>query len=193
MRVARIRGARAAARTRRGEPAPRDRDEPYRYLSWPRRLTWRFATAARRYEGSSSYIRLCHRCMAVEAVQYLTRAGSRARIVVAEPNETQRFNRPAPTGDPPGASDLRALLSAPHDRPEIRRRAHASKAAHANQLPASLSAKRTAAFWSALRPPDRRCSVVDFESCQGQFQGQFGLQQRSRNSKPVVYLGFSPR
>ena len=34
VRVARIRAARAAARARRGEPAPRDRDEPYQYLSW---------------------------------------------------------------------------------------------------------------------------------------------------------------
>src|ERR1700730_10056812 len=65
VRVARIRGARATARTRRGEPALQDRDEPYRYLSWHRKLTWRFATAPHRYEGSSSYIRLCHRCMAV--------------------------------------------------------------------------------------------------------------------------------
>lgn len=79
MRVARIRGARAAARTRRGEPAPQDRDEPYRYLSWHRRLTWRFATAAHRYEGSSSYIRLCHRCMAVMAVQRVTRTERPAR------------------------------------------------------------------------------------------------------------------
>jgi hypothetical protein len=76
VRVARIRGARAAARTRHGEPAPRDRDELYRYLSWPRRLTWRFATAARRYEASSSYIRLCHRCKAVVAVHPVARAES---------------------------------------------------------------------------------------------------------------------
>src|SRR5439155_2740698 len=54
VRVARIRGARAAARTRRGEPAPRDQDEPYQCLSSHRRLTWRFVTAARRYGGSSS-------------------------------------------------------------------------------------------------------------------------------------------
>jgi len=40
---------------------------------------------------------------------------------------------------------------------------------------------------------DRRRSTVGFESWQGQFQGQFGLYQCSRNSRPVVYLGFSPR
>lgn len=30
-------------------------------------------------------------------------------------------------------------------------------------------------------------------SWRGQFQGQFGEEWRSRNSKPGVYLGFSPR
>jgi hypothetical protein len=30
-----------------------------------------------------------------------------------------------------------------------------------------------------------------YESWQGQFQGQFGPEQCSRNSKPVVYLAFS--
>jgi hypothetical protein len=44
-------------------------------------------------------------------------------------------------------------------------------------------------FWQRLALPIR----ADSESWQGQFQGQFEGEERSRNSKPVVYLGFSPR
>jgi hypothetical protein len=72
-RVAQIHEAPVAARTRHVERAPPDQDEPCRYLSLHRRLTWRCATAGRRYGGSSSYIRLCHRCMAVVAAQRGTR------------------------------------------------------------------------------------------------------------------------
>src|SRR5204862_7213511 len=68
-RVAQIHEAPVAARTRRVERAPQDQDEPCRYLSLHRRLTWRCATAGRRYGGASSYIRLCPRCMAVVAGQ----------------------------------------------------------------------------------------------------------------------------
>ena len=39
----------------------------------------------------------------------------------------------------------------------------------------------------------RESSAVDFESWQGQFRGQFEGIWCSRNSKSVVYLGFSPR
>src|SRR5206468_4127394 len=73
-RVAQIHEAPEAAGTRRVERAPQDQDEPCRYPSLHRRLTWRCATADRRYGGSSSYIQLCHICMAVVTAQRITRA-----------------------------------------------------------------------------------------------------------------------
>src|SRR5438477_11790760 len=71
-REAQIHEAPVAARTRRVERAPQDQDEPCRYLSLHGRLTWRCATAGRRYGGSSSYIRLCHRGLAVVAASRAT-------------------------------------------------------------------------------------------------------------------------
>jgi hypothetical protein len=69
--------------------------------------------------------------------------------------------------------------------------ADASKAARANQLPEWLSEEETAAFGKALRAPARRRSAAVSECWWGQFQGQFAKEERSRNSKPVVYLAFS--
>jgi hypothetical protein len=50
--------------------------------------------------------------------------------------------------------------------------AHASKAGCANQLPASLSPKRTAAFESALGARGASRFGANLQRWQGQFQGQ---------------------
>lgn len=56
-----------------------------------------------------------------------------------------------------------------HDRPDMWTPAHASKARQANELPALLSARKTAAFPSGVRVGVRRCSTPTSESWQGQF------------------------
>jgi hypothetical protein len=71
--------------------------------------------------------------------------------------------------------------------------AHASKATRAKQLPAWLSEKKTAALKKHFDHPARRRSAAVSDCWWGQFQGQFEEEEDSRNSKPVVYLGFSPR
>ena len=71
--------------------------------------------------------------------------------------------------------------------------AHASKAARANQLPVSLSAKRTVAWRQTARHHVRRYFQQGSASWQGQFQGQNGDKPVPRKSERVVYLGFSPR
>ena len=65
------------------------------------------------------------------------------------------------------------------------------KPARSNQLPAWLSAKRTAAFGSAPRCSVPRRFSVGSGSWQGQFQGQKRGQSAPRKSMPVVYLAFS--
>ena len=90
--------------------------------------------------------------------------------------EAQRFDRPMPAEGPFArrfrgrfASCIRAT------GPEKWTPAHTSKAACANELPAWLSAKRTAAFGSSAHGRvERRRSAPILESWQGQFQGQSG-------------------
>ena len=63
-------------------------------------------------------------------------------------------------------------VSTARDWPEKWTPAHASKAACANQLPAWLSAKRTAAFGSTRRTLGSSPFGGDLDGWQGQFQGQ---------------------
>jgi len=63
----------------------------------------------------------------------------------------QRFLRPVPVEARWRAGFRVCVVSSAREWPEKLTPAHASKAACANQLPASLSTKRTAAFRSARR------------------------------------------
>jgi hypothetical protein len=109
------------------------------------------------------------------------------------PPRRQRFSRPSPAGGPFARQFCARFASSTHDRPEMWLPADASKAARAKQLPAWLSAKRTAAFGSVPRARARRHSAPVLRGWRGQFQGQLWGQRCSPNSKAVVYLGFSPR
>jgi len=105
----------------------------------------------------------------------------------------ERFCRPVAGGGPFVHRICSRPGSSTRQWPEKWTPAHASKAMKANQLPEWLSAKRTAAFWSSHWTSDRRACAADFRGLAGTISGTIGLQERSRNSKPVVYLGFSSR
>jgi hypothetical protein len=96
----------------------------------------------------------------------------------------QRFKEPVPPQGPFEPRFRVHLASLTREWPEKWTPAHASKAVCANQLPVSLSAKRTVAFGSALRTRGPSPFRADSESWQGQFRGQLEAEQRSRNSKP---------
>jgi hypothetical protein len=63
-------------------------------------------------------------------------------------------------------------VSSPREWPEKWTLAHARKAACANQLPASLSAKKTAAFGLSFRALGASPFGANLWGWQGQFQGQ---------------------
>jgi hypothetical protein len=84
-------------------------------------------------------------------------------------------------------------MSSTPDGPDTWTLAHASKAVRAKQLPAWLAEKKTAALGKRFKHPRGAVTAAISECWWGQFQGQFGEEERSRNSNPVVYLGFSPR
>jgi hypothetical protein len=63
----------------------------------------------------------------------------------------QRFREPVPAEDPIVRQTRVRAVSSTREWPKKWTLAHARKAAWANQLPASLSAKRTAAFGPAFR------------------------------------------
>jgi hypothetical protein len=105
----------------------------------------------------------------------------------------KRFREPVPAEGLLARRFRVHLTSSTRGWPQKWTPAHASKAAWANQLPVSLSAKRTAAFRSTTRRHIRGDFEQGSASWQGQFQGQNGDKRVPRKSKRVVYLGFSPR
>jgi hypothetical protein len=85
-------------------------------------------------------------------------------------------------------SRVRALAD---DRPDTWTPAHASKAPRANQLPAWLSAKRTAAFKSAPLARARRRSSRVLKAGGDNFRDNRGDNREACKSRSVI-LGFLP-
>ena len=83
-----------------------------------------------------------------------------------------RFKEPVPAEDPIVRQTRVRRVSSTREEPEKWTPAHASKAACANQLPASLSAKRTAAFGTAHQALGTLPFDANHQGWQGQFWGQ---------------------
>jgi hypothetical protein len=109
------------------------------------------------------------------------------------PRQVQRLRRPAPADRRLARRDLRSIRVLDARPSNMWTPAHASKAARTNRSPASLSAKRTAAFGPALRERGPSPFGANLQGWQGQFQGQRGDSRRARKSRSRLYLGFSPR
>ena len=90
-----------------------------------------------------------------------------------------RFEEPVPADAPFRARVPVRLASSTREWPQKWTPAHLSKAASANHLLGSLSAKRTAAFGSVIRRSALRRFSVGPENWQGQFQGQSWGEQGS--------------
>src|SRR5260370_37197909 len=91
------------------------------------------------------------------------------------------------------ASQTARFASSTHDRPDMWTATHASKPARAKHLPAWLSAKRTAAFGSALRARARRRSAPVLKTGMDNFTANRGDSCREWKSPSRLYLAFSPR
>ena len=114
---------------------------------------------------------------------YVSEASANRRTLHAE---TQRFKEPLSAEDQSCARSRERPVSSTFEWPEKWTPAHATKAACANQLPAWLSAKKTATFGSTRGTLGRRPFRGDLDGCQGQFQGQ----SRGQSTGAQVAISF---